>query len=241
MTKALPILLASTVSLLAQDTTLFSEDFSNQASAANRFTVNGTASFANGAMRLSPASFGVLNTANLADAGNESTLYSVIQSFGGTINPSADFRVRGSTGTQYDGYYLWTGILSGSPWIALNRRTDAERQMGIMQETLLGGSSFAPPPLATAGPYRLDVLLVNKPQSVAITVSVNGVAAFVTEDTSPYRLTHGDSLGFYNIGSQNAVWDNLTVTAVPEPGACALTLIGLVALGCKIKCVGRNV
>jgi hypothetical protein len=235
MKKVLLTLVAATCSAFAQGTTIFMDDFTTD----GRFTLSGNASLGSAELRLSPFAAAVLKPGNLADSGYPSTTYSVIQNFGGTTDPAAELRLRGATGTQLDGYYLRTAFFGNTRLIQLSRQTDAEKQLGIPEVTFFGGP-VAPAVFGTTDPIRLDVSFTNNADSVEIIVSINDVAMFGAEDTSPYRITHGDSIRFYSYGSQDVYWRSLSVTAVPEPALCSLFLIGLVFVGCKETRIGRN-
>jgi hypothetical protein len=71
-----------------------------------------------------------------------------------------------------------------------------------------------------------ELIFVDTPSAVDITVLIDGIPAVSVQDTSPYRLTQGDSLGFLCGGAHAASWDKLSVTVIPEPAACALLLLG---------------
>jgi hypothetical protein len=213
---------------------IFSENFDDPAAAASRFSVSGSGSYAGGVITLQPQSSAISNPGLFNDSGLSPILYSVMQSFGpgSLVFPQyagAEFRVRGSTGLAIDGYFITTALTSLDPYIAIDRITTAERALGITRTTLLGGSIFAPPPLRTLGPYELGVTFHNSPNSVLIEVTVNGIPAVAVEDTSPYRLTHGDLVGFDPYATHTGSWDDLTVTLVPEPSTGALWWIGLAA------------
>lgn len=212
---------------------LFFENFDDSASAATRFVAkSGSAVFSAGALTLTPNQTVMLNSANpTGDTGTAPVLYQVTQTFapGSVLWPQraqAQFRARAKSSSWNDGYYLLSYYSSGGAMISLNRITDVEIGHGVFATTLIGGTLITPPVIASLGPYDLGLSFANTPTSVDITVLINGTPAVSVHDTSPYRLTSGNSLGFLCEGTHAASWDNLSVAVIPEPHACAFLLFG---------------
>ena len=216
--------ITATCSTFGQVTELFSEGFDNSNSAAARFQYNSGVSFANGLISVPIGNVATLRPGNLMDNGPQQVIYSVTQSVNSpTI---AEFRVRGSSDSPYDGYFL----SAGNGYIGITRVTDEERAAGVFG-TQQGGTMYAPPALSTLGPDKLDLALENHADMVRIRILVNGVEAMVFDDTSSYRITQGDTLGFSIDWGDTASWDNVNVTSIPEPSTFALAIIGFGALG----------
>ncbi|MFA5203223.1 MAG: PEP-CTERM sorting domain-containing protein [Lentisphaeria bacterium] len=219
---------------------IFSEDFTNTAAAAARFTVTATDGGWNGAKVSYAANNATIEAyqglrlnlrTNLAnnfslDHGDVPVIYSVIESLSAKTGAKQSFfYVRlGETGYS-DGYYLSHYNDGSSTTLSFYRLNG-----GVGTQLYTSGIKSV---FNNTDPVTMAVTLANNLDGSVTYTLQYGAFSLTGTDTSANAITSGSGVGvgFNNNGTADwlsGTFDNLTVTTIPEPAA--LGLLGLAGL-----------